>query len=90
MTVSIQPRLIDAAIEAGVKRFIPSEFGADTLNEKSRLLPVYPGKVTTFDHLIEKCREGKVEWTAIIGDRFWISVRLIYPLQYSFVRGLSI
>jgi hypothetical protein len=90
MAVSIQPRLIDAAIEAGVKRFIPSEFGADTLNEKSRLLPVYHGKVATFDHLVEKSREGKIEWTAIIGGHFWISVRLIYPLQYSFVRGLNI
>lgn len=33
--------LVKAAAEAGVKRFIPSEFGSDTLNEKSRALPVF-------------------------------------------------
>jgi uncharacterized protein YbjT (DUF2867 family) len=29
---SIQKRFIDAALEAGVKRFMPSEFGGDTMN----------------------------------------------------------
>ncbi len=70
MAIASQPKLIDAAIEAGVKRFIPSEFGADTFNEKARQFPVYRGKIATIDYLIEKAQEGKIEWTAILGGPF--------------------
>lgn len=36
-----QIKLINAAIEAGVKYFIPSEFGGNTLNEKTAKLAVF-------------------------------------------------
>ncbi|KAI9042045.1 aromatic alcohol reductase [Aspergillus affinis] len=44
-------RLIDAAVAAGVKHYLPSEFGVDTLNEHVRKLPVFAGKVAVQEHL---------------------------------------
>ncbi|EGR48435.1 uncharacterized protein TRIREDRAFT_62359 [Trichoderma reesei QM6a] len=49
--VGDQNPLIDAAIAAGVARFIPSEFGSDVLNEKRNQLPVFEGKVNTLEYL---------------------------------------
>lgn len=60
----IQPALIDAAIEAGVRRFLPSEFGADSSgNEKTRALPVYADKVRTQEYL--KKQEGDISHTLV-------------------------
>ncbi|PTB65875.1 NAD(P)-binding protein [Trichoderma citrinoviride] len=50
-SVGDQNPLIDAAIAAGVARFIPSEFGSDVLNEKRNQLPVFEGKVKTHEYL---------------------------------------
>ncbi|TVY37333.1 Isoflavone reductase-like protein [Lachnellula subtilissima] len=43
--------LIDAAIAAGVKRFLPSEFGCDISNPKVAALPVFAHKIATQKHL---------------------------------------
>ncbi|KAK3337603.1 hypothetical protein B0T19DRAFT_490158 [Cercophora scortea] len=37
--------LIDAAVQAGVKRFLPSEFGSNTLSPKTAALPIMQDKV---------------------------------------------
>jgi len=50
-SVGSQNPLIDAAIAAGVSRFIPSEFGSDTVNPKSAALPVFKYKVETAKYL---------------------------------------
>lgn len=49
-----QAVIIDAAIAAGVKRFIPSEFGSDTKNPKSAALPVFGYKIATQKYIEEK------------------------------------
>jgi hypothetical protein len=49
-----QRKLIDASIEAGVTRFIPSEFGNDTANPSVRKLPVFADKVKTQEYLVDK------------------------------------
>lgn len=46
--------LIDAAVAAGVKRFIPSEFGADPEHEKTKPLPFYIRKLHILDYLKQK------------------------------------
>lgn len=53
-----QLRLVEAAAKAGVRRFIPSEFGSDTLNEKSRALPVFKDKVTVIEALQKEAANG--------------------------------
>lgn len=74
--LSRQREIIDAAIKAGVKRFVPSEFGSDTLNEKAMaLLPQYfKGKKDTVDYLKTKEKEG-LTWSAFVtGPFFELSV----------------
>jgi nucleoside-diphosphate-sugar epimerase len=61
-------RLIDAAVAAGVKRFIPSEYGANNLDPRARsLIPIYDIKGAMLEHLIAKAKEssGKLTWTSI-------------------------
>ena len=69
---SIQTTLIDAAIKAGVKRFIPSEFGGDVWNDKAMaLLPQRFGpKQETVKYLRSKEGSG-LTWTAIVTGTFF-------------------
>jgi len=65
-----QERLIDAAIKAGVKRFIPSEFGGDNRNKAGlELCPVYQDKLPVIKYLQE--RQDKISWTAVITGPFF-------------------
>jgi putative NADH-flavin reductase len=61
-------RLIDAAVAAGVKRFIPSEFGANNLDPRARsLVSVYDIKGNMLEYLIAKANQsnGELTWTSI-------------------------
>jgi hypothetical protein len=72
-----QIKFIDLAVEAGVKRFIPSEFGSNTLNSKAReLVFFYKQKFAVIEHqraVAEKF--PSFTWTAIAtGPIFdWVS-----------------
>lgn len=55
LALGAQIRLIDAAIVAGVKRFIPSEFGSN--NPLTRRMPVFADKVKVQDYLAQKVQE---------------------------------
>ena len=48
-----QSTLIEAAVAAGVKRFLPSEFGCDTANTKAAAFPVFGYKIATHKALRE-------------------------------------
>lgn len=67
-----QRTIIDAAIKAGVKRFVPSEFGSDTQNEKAMaILPQYfKEKLETVQYLKTKEKEG-LTWTAFVTGPFF-------------------
>ncbi|KJJ31203.1 hypothetical protein AFLA70_544g000870 [Aspergillus flavus AF70] len=52
--IGSQNPLIDAAVAAGVKRFIPAEFGMDSLNPLSVQLPVCAPKAATQKYLLDK------------------------------------
>ena len=57
-----QQKFIDAAIAAGVKRFVPTEFGSNTHNPKLlELVPVFHAKKGAVDYL--KSKEGDLSWT---------------------------
>ncbi|KAI8675968.1 NAD(P)-bd-dom domain-containing protein [Fusarium keratoplasticum] len=60
-----QLKLIDAAVAAGVKRFIPSEFGADLQNPKIRAFPTYRTKVQTEEYLEKLAKENELTYTYI-------------------------
>ena len=60
-----QNRLIDAAIAAGVKRFLPSDYGFDTSDiEVVNLVPPASGKVDTIAYLRAKEDQG-LSWTSV-------------------------
>ncbi|KAK0103707.1 hypothetical protein ONS95_005714 [Cadophora gregata] len=62
---SQQKSFIDAAISAGVKRFIPSEFSSNTLSPAVlQLLPMFGQKKEVLEYLKEKESSG-LTWTTI-------------------------
>lgn len=62
-----QYRVIDAAVEAGVRHFFPSEYGFDNGDPKSRWLsPVFKEKGEVADYLAEKAKQHPgFSWTAV-------------------------
>ncbi|KAH7388957.1 hypothetical protein BKA64DRAFT_735099 [Cadophora sp. MPI-SDFR-AT-0126] len=66
-----QAILIDAAIAAGVKRILPSEFGSDYSNPKSAALPVFGYKVAIRKHLEDKIAAGaNITYTYVVNSLF--------------------
>ncbi|KAK5188077.1 hypothetical protein LTR16_008793, partial [Cryomyces antarcticus] len=62
----LQARIIDAAIAAGVARFIPAEFGHDSRNERvQERLPPSKQRALVIEYLQSKAIEGDIEWTAL-------------------------
>ncbi|SMR64357.1 unnamed protein product [Zymoseptoria tritici ST99CH_3D1] len=76
-----QPALIDAAIAAGAKLFIPSEFGADLDNAKAAALPVFAGKAATRNYLRD--RIDQISHTLVVCNIF-----LDWGLQVGFLAKL--
>ncbi|OBT70354.1 hypothetical protein VE03_00302 [Pseudogymnoascus sp. 23342-1-I1] len=66
----LQLPLLDAAIAAGVTRFIPSDFGSDTHNERVKALPVYAKKIEIQTAVAERAAKGQIEYTQIINGPF--------------------
>lgn len=70
-----QISLIEAAKKIGIKRFIPSEFGSNTLHETTSKLPVYHDKVVVQQALREAAsRPGGMTYTLICNGPFlnWV------------------
>jgi hypothetical protein len=65
-----QTILIEAAIAAGVKRFIPSEYGSCTTNPKLEGMPIYTGMFKIKKYLHEKSETGKLTWTVLACGAF--------------------
>jgi hypothetical protein len=63
LAIDVQTRLIKAALAAGVKRFIPSEFGSDTRNPLTRQLPVCADKVKVQDSLAQQAAQSDNTFT---------------------------
>ncbi|KAF1821835.1 NAD(P)-binding protein [Dissoconium aciculare CBS 342.82] len=75
-----QIKYIDAAIAAGVKRFLPSEFGSNLEVPSVRRLPVYATKVKVQDYLAQKAAEGLISYTS-----FYNNVFLDWGVEKSFL-----
>jgi NmrA-like family len=66
----VQSQLIDAAVAAGVARFIPSEFGSDLMNARARTLPIYRFKIAAQDRLLELAAQGQMSYTLLMNGPF--------------------
>ncbi|KFY34527.1 hypothetical protein V494_06704 [Pseudogymnoascus sp. VKM F-4513 (FW-928)] len=69
-SVSAQLPLLEAAIAAGVSRFIPSDFGSDSYNEHVKNLPVYAQKIEVQTVVAERASRGLIEYTQVISGPF--------------------
>lgn len=70
-----QKKFVDAAIRAGVKRFIPSEFSASSQNAAVlQLLPLFGQKKELVEYLKSKEGDG-LTWTGIASSCLfdWVS-----------------
>lgn len=79
-----QPKFIDAAVKAGVKRFFPSEFGSKLSKKAAEIFPGFEGKLQVVEYL--KAQESKgLSWTAIVNGPFfdWYVVSpLWFPISH--------
>lgn len=66
-----QHLLVEAAVKAHVKRFIPSEFGSDTLHPKTSALPVFKAKVSVQGALKKEAESGGMTYTLICTGPFF-------------------
>lgn len=69
--LSQQIPLVEAAAKAGVKRFLPSEFGSNTFNENASQLPAYQQKVEVQKALAKAASESGLTWTAVMCGPFF-------------------
>ncbi|GJC83205.1 pinoresinol reductase 1 [Colletotrichum liriopes] len=80
-----QDPLIDAAVAAGVKRFIPSEYGLNTRNLEGEILGDWlKAKTAAVDYLIKKTEESaNFTWTGVGTSLFfdWSITRGIYGIS---------
>ncbi|TDZ46968.1 Pinoresinol reductase 1 [Colletotrichum trifolii] len=80
-----QDPLIDASVAAGVRRFVPSEYGLNTRNLKGKILGDWLlAKTAAVDYLIEKAEENPgFTWTGIGTSLFfdWSITRGIYGID---------
>ncbi|KAI1278863.1 NmrA-like family protein [Xylaria sp. FL0933] len=66
ISVGDQYRMVDAAITAGVKRYVASEYGLNNMNPKAQgLSTVFAEKGKIQAYLRAKADEGKIEWMSI-------------------------
>ncbi|KAH7205431.1 uncharacterized protein BKA55DRAFT_628909 [Fusarium redolens] len=70
LAVATQSTLVDAAVAAGVQRFIPSEFGSNLDIPNVRKLPLYGAKVSIQDKLIELSKSGRITYTFVYNSVF--------------------
>ncbi|KAL4861048.1 hypothetical protein BDV12DRAFT_204414 [Aspergillus spectabilis] len=69
--IGAQNPLIDAAVNAGARRFIPAEFGMDSMNPLAGALPVCEPKAVTRAYLDGKVRDNEwFSWTGIANGLF--------------------
>lgn len=79
-----QNKFIDAAIAAGVQRFVPSDFGSNTTDAKLRaIVPASESKFGTVNYL--KSKEKEISWTSFITGAFfdWCLMVGFFGLSFS-------
>jgi len=80
-----QKLVIDAAIAAGVKRFLPSEFGCDLSNPLVQALPVFANKVDVLQYLLNAASSHpSFTYTLVRTNGF-----LDWGLQHNFLLDLQ-
>ncbi|KAH7057029.1 hypothetical protein B0J12DRAFT_774613 [Macrophomina phaseolina] len=67
--VGVQTVLIEAVIDAKVKRFIPSDFGMDFMHSNHKVVKELGSKMETLNRLDQLAREHKwFSWTSVVNN----------------------
>lgn len=66
----VQFKPIEAAIKAGVYRFIPSEYGVDITNPLARKMPITKTKQEIEKRLVDAAKAGQLTYSSIYGGSF--------------------
>lgn len=83
--MDVQPPLIEAAVAAGVRRFLPSEFCANIGNPKAATLPVYHPKIAIHEVIQRYARDyPNFTYTLVRNGPF-----LDWSLAYGFFLNLN-
>ncbi|KAH6874784.1 hypothetical protein B0T10DRAFT_498554 [Thelonectria olida] len=80
LAIDAQVTFINAAVAAGVSRFIPSEFGSNLDVPSVRALPVFSQKVKIQEILIEKSKSTPLTYTFVYNSAF-----LDWGLEHNFI-----
>ncbi|KAM0665210.1 hypothetical protein ACQRIU_005471 [Beauveria bassiana] len=81
---ALQTTLVDAAVAAGVKRFLPSEFGCNLDNALARQVPVFGEKIKIQEYLKERAAAGRISYTFVYNGPF-----LDWGIQNQFVLSVA-
>ncbi|EJP66743.1 NmrA-like family protein [Beauveria bassiana ARSEF 2860] len=81
---ALQTTLVDAAVAAGVKRFLPSEFGCNLDNALARQIPVFGEKIKIQEYLKERAAAGRISYTFVYNGPF-----LDWGIQNQFVLSVA-
>ncbi|PON29054.1 hypothetical protein TGAM01_v202162 [Trichoderma gamsii] len=76
-----QKVIIDAAVQAGVKRFIPADFGALSTDPSAKDLPIHISTAQIRQYLAEKAENGQIEYTVFSNGLF---LELIFSFPFVF------
>ncbi|KAI1749144.1 NAD(P)-binding protein [Xylaria castorea] len=63
--------LVEAAAKAGVKRFVPSEFGSNTVHPKTSQLPAFKGKLAVQAALKKEAQTSGMTYTLVLTGPFF-------------------
>ena len=80
--ISGQNLVIDAAIAADVKRYVPADYSSFTADPEAQTLPVIKPLVDVQNYLKEKAAEGKIEWTIFQTGAFLNLITGLMPLSF--------
>ncbi|OAA74550.1 NAD(P)-binding domain protein [Akanthomyces lecanii RCEF 1005] len=81
---SLQVTIIDAAIAAGVPRFLPTEYGSNVENPLGRQIPVFAEKVKIEEYLKTKAAAGQISYTFVYTGAF-----LDWGIQHHFILNVA-
>lgn len=63
---------MNAAIAAGVKRIVPSEYSTNLENKLAQKLPIVTDKVEIRKYVEELAASGKIEWSSVNNGPFFV------------------
>lgn len=81
--------IIDAAVKAGVKRFIPSEFGINTTKISGGIAKILATKIQIQKDRLKRAVEENegFSWTGVSSSMFfdWVYTKLLYKTEMSLI-----